>query len=145
MVSYGVIYDSNGRLVEPTCSIILTEHQGVMRSHNEVLSIRQEAERRQRYGSNQPLDIAYLRGEPYNFRISEDDIAMTLRALSSKCLNSQQHRMIEGIQSMFKSNWCCQTGAAKRTKLCASSSCSGNLWKDTLDAGGLASAVNIRF
>jgi hypothetical protein len=33
---------------------------------------------------------------------------MILRALNSECLNSQQHKLIEAIQSMFKPNWCCQ-------------------------------------
>jgi hypothetical protein len=79
-----------------------------MGSHNEVLAIRQEATRRQQCGSNQPLDIAFRQGEPYNFKISEDDIAMILRALSSECLNNQQHRLIEAIQSMFRPNGCCQ-------------------------------------
>jgi hypothetical protein len=36
---------------------------------------------------------------------------MILRALSSEYLNSQQHRTIEGIQSMFKPNWCCHADA----------------------------------
>jgi hypothetical protein len=56
LVSYGVIYDSKGRVVEPTCCIILAEYTGVMGSHNEVLAIHQEATRRQQYGPNQPLD-----------------------------------------------------------------------------------------
>jgi hypothetical protein len=75
LVSYGVIYDSKGRLVEPTCCIILAEYTGVMGEH--------KATRRQQYGPNRPLDIAFVPGEPYNFKISEDDIAMILRALST--------------------------------------------------------------
>jgi hypothetical protein len=107
LVRYDVIYDSSGKFVEPACYIILSEHQGVMGSHNAILSMRQESEKRQGYGSNQPLDLPFLPGEPYSFRFPNDDIARILLALNSECLNSQQHNMIEEIQSMFKPNWCC--------------------------------------
>jgi hypothetical protein len=48
LVSYDVIYDSSDRFFEPTCYIILSEHQGVMGSHNAILSIRQESEKNDR-------------------------------------------------------------------------------------------------